>query len=150
MIPATVPCYARYQFKITDKAGNEQKHFDYRRVHAWNDIGRALIAPDNRSGELEFADSYRAAGTFVGLSDSSDHEQVVTLIPAGGWRIEYTDDDGATISEPLVGWGLREDGSVVPLTTDSAGLVDDLDDLAAGKWRIYHDDQRDTPAGEAS
>lgn len=64
------------------------------------------------------------------------------LIPAGGWRIEHTADDGTTRSEPLVGWGARVDGSVVALVTDSDGRVmAPHDRFLATEFRIYHPEQ---------
>jgi hypothetical protein len=80
------------------------------------------------------ADSY---SNYDGMAED-EHPPIAALLPAGGWRVEYTDSDGSKWSEPLVGWGLKG-GMVVPLTTDSTGLVDDFDHYA-GEYRIYHPD----------
>jgi hypothetical protein len=53
----------------------------------------------------------------------------VSLIPGGGWRATWKLDDGTTESEPLIGWGVTAEGSVIPLTVDlSSGFVDDPTD----------------------
>lgn len=65
------------------------------------------------------------------------------LLPAGGWRIEKTAEDGTTWSDPLVGWGARSDGVVVPLDTDSLGRVIEPPGnfRTYVEFRIYHPDQ---------
>ncbi|MEV0889933.1 hypothetical protein [Promicromonospora sp. MEB111] len=51
-------------------------------------------------------------------------QQIVQLIPADGWVAVYK--DGKTeMRAPLVAWGLRRDGQVVPLDTNPAGDVGD-------------------------
>ena len=65
-------------------------------------------------------------------------------MPAGGWRVEFTNSDGSKFDEPLVGWALRN-GSVIPLTVDADSLVDDMDSYS-GEYRIYHPEQREIPA----
>jgi hypothetical protein len=64
---------------------------------------------------------------------------VVALIPAAGWRVTWRADDGQEWTQPLVGWGLRDDGLVVPLDTDCNGLVEPLTEVV-GTWRVYHPD----------
>lgn len=53
-----------------------------------------------------------------------DDEQIVQLIPADGWVAVYRDEE-AEVRAPLVAWGLRRDGEVVPLDTDPSGTVGD-------------------------
>ncbi len=65
------------------------------------------------------------------------------LMPAGGWRVEFTKKDGSGFDEPLVGWALKN-GLVVPLVTDCDGLVEDGDAWSGGH-RVYHPGQRETP-----
>lgn len=71
--------------------------------------------------------------------------EYVTLIPAGGWRVEWTNpDDGSRWDEPLIGWALTSDGEVYPLSVDSTGLVDTVD--GAGNHRVFHPDTKASPA----
>ncbi len=88
-----------------------------------------------------------AIGNFDGFDDlAPDPEDYAVMMPPGGWRVEYTDDDGSKQDMPLVGWALRRNGGVAALVTDGdQGSVDDLD-LLGGKWRVYHPDARDLPA----
>jgi hypothetical protein len=72
-------------------------------------------------------------------ADAVGEPTVVALIPAAGWRVGWRSDDGQEWTQPLVGWGLRDDGSVVPLDTDCNGLVEALTEVG-GTWRVYHPD----------
>jgi len=134
MIPAPPGLTARYKH-------DNPKHWTRRRVIAFDDDWQPLVISGDR--RLEYASRY---GNYDGITDHLDDAGSYTAImPAGGWRVEYTDPDGSKWSEPLVGWALK-DGSVVPLTTDSTGLIDDLDH-GSGEYRIYHPDA--TPPAEA-
>jgi hypothetical protein len=61
------------------------------------------------------------------------------LVPAGGWRIGYTRDDGTTRSEPVVAWAITRAGRVTPLRIDGDNLVMDTIDCS-GRFRVYHPD----------
>lgn len=54
----------------------------------------------------------------------ADDAHIVQLIPADGWVAVYKDED-AEVRVPLVAWGLRRDGQVVPLDTAPEGDVGD-------------------------
>jgi hypothetical protein len=82
------------------------------------------------------ADSY---GDYDGI-ELGGFQAVVGLIPAGGWRVEYTEQGGAVFSEPLVGWAVKANGFVSPMVTSSEGEVDFLDLPSPVKYRIYHPD----------
>ncbi len=128
MIPAPPGLTARY------KHDEPKKHWTHRRVVAFEDDWRPLVVSDDH--RLEPADRY---GNYDGITDHHEENGSYTAImPAAGWRIEYTGSDG-TWSEPLAGWAIK-DGSVVPLVTDCTGLVDDLDMPSDGEYRIYHPD----------
>ena len=58
------------------------------------------------------------------------------IMPAGGWRILYTNPDGTVMTDPLIGWAIR-DGYVVPLAIDGDRIVS-ARDLSG---RICHFDQ---------
>jgi hypothetical protein len=108
----------------------------HRRVVAFDDDWQPLIISDDHL--LEPASRY---GNYDGITDQHDPDgdPLTALLPAGGWRLEYTDDDGTKWSEPLVGWGLKQTGEVVALVTDDEGQVDHLDYLG-GKRRVIHPD----------
>jgi hypothetical protein len=72
-----------------------------------------------------------------GAVNPDGQSPATAIMPAGGWRIRYT-ADGESWSEPLVGWALTADGEIVPLATDSAGLVWQIGE--EGNYRIYHPD----------
>jgi hypothetical protein len=129
MIPAPPGLVALYKH-------NDPPHHTDIPVIAF-DEGRPLVI--DRDGKhdktrLIRADSY---SNYDGMAQNP-YPGITALLPAGGWRVEFTDPDGSKWSEPLVGWGLR-DGSVVPLTTDSTGYVNDFDPLSQ-EYRIYHPD----------
>lgn len=65
---------------------------------------------------------------------------LVSIIPSGGWRVEFASDNGRWIrSFPLVGWGLRADGSVVALQLGDNDEVVEV--VPEHNWcRIYHPD----------
>jgi hypothetical protein len=81
------------------------------------------------------------ANTFANYDGFGEdpYPPLVAIMPGGGWRVEWTDTEGRKSSQPLVGWGLKATGEVVPLDTDSQGIVDDMDN-SGGKYRIYHPD----------
>lgn len=137
MIPAVYPMYARFE----QPGVGDRKYHTAKRVLAWDDEGRALIASE-RGDALCRATDY---SNFSHLSETDGTDgPAVALIPAGGWRVERT-DDGKRWSQPLIGWALRADGSVVPMETDSQGLVLEVNDA---DYRIYHDDDREQAATE--
>lgn len=84
---------------------------------------------------------------FERLTDAGDGPEFTALIPAGGWRIEYTWDDGTTRSEPIVAWALTQAGRVTPLYIDGDNLVMDTIDYGAG-FRVYHPDTNTRPASD--
>lgn len=51
------------------------------------------------------------------------NRRIVQLLPGNGWNIwRYTDKP---IASPLIGWALLANGEVVPLDSDTNGIVDD-------------------------
>jgi hypothetical protein len=141
LIPAPAGIVARYRHEDDGRV-----HFTEKAVIAFDDDGYALVISDKTgqsAGRLVRADTYR---NFSSLSDNPEYADYMTLIPAGGWRVELTGKDGSRWSEPLVGWALNTDGTVVSLSTDSTGSVDDFDLYVKDGYRIYHPDQWDTPA----
>ncbi|MCF8607543.1 hypothetical protein L5I01_29720 [Gordonia sp. HY442] len=101
-------------------------HFDY--VVAWDDNGCALVV-SYRSGRLVPA--------VVPLRDDDFNIRAITHAP--DWFAVY-DIGGKEERTPLIGWGVREDGTVVPLETDSLGEVDNSTNVS-NLLRIEHDSQ---------
>lgn len=134
MIPAPPGLTARY------KHGEEPGHWSHRPVIAFSeDDGHPLVIGDGkRDRDLIRAGTY---ANYDGMGDDP-YPAIVALLPAGGWRVAWPQEDGTEWSQPLVGWGLRADGSVVPLDTDATGSVEELDSLH-GKFRICHPDTVD-------
>jgi hypothetical protein len=135
MIPAPRGLTARY------KQDESPLAWDYKPVIAFGDDGHPLIVGEGkRDRNLVRADTY---ANYDGLGDDL-YPAIVALLPAGGWRVAWSRDDGqGEWSQPLVGWGLKADGSVVPLDTDGTGCVEELDS-PRGKYRVYHPGAEDS------
>ena len=134
MIPAPPGLSARYKHE------GPRPYWTRRRVVAFDDDWQPLVITDDH--RLELASRY---SNFDGITDHADPDRhdVTAIMPAGGWRIEYTNADGSKWSEPLAAWGLMG-GEVVPLTTDCDGVVMSLDGFT-GKYRVYHPDATEEP-----
>lgn len=119
-----------------------------KRVIAFDEDGIPCVLSDAERS-LVRADSASNAGDY-GWTNEGAHPPILALIPAGGWRIEKTTEDGVTWSEPLVGWGATPDGSVVPLDINSDGKVRTPQGQVPlyTKFRIYHPDR--TPSAPAT
>jgi hypothetical protein len=91
-----------------------------RDVVAWGDDGEPLIMGDRG---LKVAS---AMSNFTGLGESSSG-QIVSMIPASDWLV-WRVEDGRPWSARLCAWGLKPDGTVVPLEPDSEGLVLETED----------------------
>lgn len=102
MIPNVIPCYS------------DRNYLD---VVAWSDDGTPLVI-DYHQGRLVEA---------VGKLHAED--RIIQLIPGTGWQVTFNAGQEDESTEPLLAWGLRTDGSVVPLATDCNGEVDRADDL---------------------
>lgn len=110
-------------------------------VIAFSDDGAALVA-GNR-GSLVPAGQLAA---FDRLTDGGDGPEFTALIPAAGWRIEYTRDDGTAHSEPIVAWALTRAGRVTPLYVNGDNHVMDAIDYN-GRFRVYHPDSAASQPG---
>jgi hypothetical protein len=134
LIPAPPGIVARYKHEEDGRT-----HHNELAVIAFDEDGGALVLGKD---SLVPATSYR---NFDGLSDGSEHAGYSMLIPAGGWRVEFTNRDGSRWSEPLVGWALKPSSYVTPLTADDTGYVSDFEHYR-GAYRIYHPDSEPDPA----
>ncbi|MGW5366551.1 hypothetical protein [Actinopolymorpha pittospori] len=113
---------------------------------AFNDEGFALVLAEQ--GQLVRATSL---DSFLGVLQLGADQRIVAIAPGGGWRVEYAPSaEGAVRSAPLVGWGVRGDGQVVPLDVENTGevLVTELSSDAVA--RIYHPDEQTTAAKPAA
>jgi hypothetical protein len=73
-----------------------------------------------------------------------EESKIVQLMPADGWYAHFKNIDGEKWQTPLIAWGLREDGSVVPLVAALSGEVEAACDCKEFEtlWHCYH---RETP-----
>ncbi|MGH3938927.1 MAG: hypothetical protein ACRDTG_09885 [Pseudonocardiaceae bacterium] len=115
-------------------------------VYGPNGCRAAQVVAFDERGPLVVGESGRLCPArdlshFVGLIP--DRTSIVSIIPGGGWRVEFT-DDGVTWSEPVVGWALLADGTVVALDTDSLGEVGVVRPESRGRHRIWHPDADQT------
>jgi hypothetical protein len=137
MIPAPPGWAARYKHTA---AGDGSTYWTEKRVIAWDDDGAPLVV-DDETGRLIAASHW---SNFDGV-DQAHESPIVSVAPAGGWISEYT-LDGKKYAAPLIGWGLRADGTVVPLETDGDGYVDVSRARKDTEIRIYHPDEQDEVA----
>src|SRR5258708_739030 len=132
--PAPSWLYASYK----DDSGGGTPHHPQRGI-GFGEDGAAPGITGN-GGRLVPADRY---DNFAGIEDfGPDYNDLTTIIPPGGWRVEFTLEDGGTEDMPLAGWGVTGTGTVVPLAA-AGGEVNNLTTVA-GKWRVYHPDTKVT------
>jgi hypothetical protein len=112
LIPAQQPHHAHYKHE-----SNGRTHFTTKPVIAWDDDGRPLVL-HSKSHRLVLADSY---SNFHGVSEAPG--QVVAAIPGGGWKVVY-EDDGELVTDSVLLWLVRADGSVTPMDGDRTGDID--------------------------
>ena len=67
----------------------------------------------------------------------SEDDHIIQIMPAGGWRYKEKDQEGKVADTgSIVGWGLRRDGFVVPLTHDVDSGIATED--AGVNTEVYH------------
>ena len=131
MIPAQPGWRAHYESK-------EGREF-WEDVIAFDEEGRALTV-DRRTGRLE------PAARFNNFKGINFHGDLIQLIPADGWILER-ESEGRRWTSGIVGWGLKSNGDVVPLESDSEGYVSPIVGPRSS-WRLLHRDDRDEPDPE--
>ncbi|MEU5872487.1 hypothetical protein AB0A73_13145 [Glycomyces sp. NPDC047369] len=125
MIPAKGNYKAAYR---QNRRGKDA--WDYKRVEAWDDEGRALVLSEQR-GRLVRADSWSG---FDGITE--DESPIVAVLPGGGWLVEWTnDEDGTTSTEPLLAWAVNSAGWATPIDAATDGIAMPLEDDSKG-WRL--------------
>lgn len=116
MIPAS-PGYSA-SFHKTDK------HMPHDLpVVAWDNDGNALVV-DEAEGHLVPANRF---SNFDGLTYDANHH--IGLIPATGWKIRWPkhEHQPEDITDPLIGWAIRADGTGVPLAADNNGYIEPVE-----------------------
>jgi hypothetical protein len=112
LIPAQHPYEAHYKHE-----SNDRTHFTSKPVIAWDEEGRPLVL-HSTSHRLVPAASY---SNFHGVSEAQ--HPVVAAIPGGGWKAVY-EDEGELVTDPILVWLVRADGSVSPVDGDRTGDTD--------------------------
>jgi hypothetical protein len=118
---------SKYSKSHKEWVGNRQielsdgEHLFEKDVMAWDDEGEALVLGDRG---LELASNKH---NFVGVREGASSSQYIAMIPAGDWVVWRTEGD-TSWSSRLCAWGLKADGSVVPLEPDDSGLVMETED----------------------
>ncbi|MER7048341.1 hypothetical protein [Streptomyces jumonjinensis] len=141
MIPNTQPYVAISQYESTTPDGvRHVNHFEDP-VVAWDDEGYPLVV--SQQGLCRASD-------LPHFSMLSKVSRPIGALPADGWRVEHTNEDGTIWSEPLVGWLINADGTLSPLESDDQGRVHDVYlEYDRGAYRIYHpDSERPLPTGK--
>jgi hypothetical protein len=87
-------------------------------VEAWDDDGAALVLHEDTGGLLQA----RGRPGFEGVS-RADRARTVAVLPGGGWRLAWKQDDGSDdVISPVLGWVVGDDGWATPLDVDEDGL----------------------------
>lgn len=126
MIPATHP----YEARFTHKNDDGRTTFSFKPVIAWDDDGQPLVAGKRK---LMVASSFTNFDRIMAADDSP----VVATVPGDGWRAEFKDEDGSTISDPVIAFAVRADGTGLPIQVGSDGEVD-TSTSASNFSRLYH------------
>ncbi|MGX6511280.1 hypothetical protein [Rhodococcus sp. SJ-2] len=89
-------------------------------VVAWNDDGEPLVM-NHKAGDLQVG---------MGPIHQSPGDRVRQIMPGTGYTVIYQPGQPSQLTAPLLAWGVTYEGSVIPLDTDSGGLVEKLPDGA--------------------
>lgn len=68
---------------------------------------------------------------------------VVAVIPGGGWLIDYTEPNGIRVTNPVLAWIFRADGTCQPVDVDGAGWSEDPRE-ATNFAALHHPDSKET------
>lgn len=132
MIKATAGIVARYKQTMKTPDGGVREYHTTKPVLAFDGSGTPLVLGDRG---LVDADQWN---NFDGVVHDADG-LYVSLIPGGGWMVKYTEAGVPGWSSPVVAWGLRPDGQIDALGTDSDGVVHTIEE-----GEIYHPDSVET------
>jgi hypothetical protein len=120
------------------------RHHDYRDVIAFDEDGVALVVGER--GSLVPATSYSGFDEILdpGYTDNI-WGYVEHVVPGGGWMERYVWEtkEGQKVyaDQPVVAWVVTHGGMMVPLGTDSEGMVDKL----SSDTLVWHPDSTGTP-----
>ncbi|WP_093473371.1 MULTISPECIES: hypothetical protein [unclassified Streptomyces] len=92
-----------------------------RDVEAWDPVTGAALVVDTAAGTL------RPVTSFSDFSRLERAGRVVGVLPGGGWRARWDDEDDGVTTEDVVGWLVSDVGGVMPLVVSGEGLVEFAD-----------------------
>lgn len=122
MIPNTVPGVC-VSIRRVERTSDGERHWvvETLPVIAWDSHGCPLIlgirSLETPPGDWRLVRDVAAA-------------PIVCMVPARGWFARFRCKDGSMGLEPLIGWGLKANGDIVPLAyMDAAMNVEEIDNL---------------------
>lgn len=119
MIQAPPGIWAAFETKAVNGGKSAWYH---RRVVAFDDEGVPMVVSEHGLTRA------RSFSNFGGIQDAVDEfDDYRAVMPAVGWHAGGKSGDGSHWSQPLVAWGLKSDGVLVPLI-DMDGYIGKPDD----------------------
>lgn len=134
MIPSPAGIFAHYSYDYNGKTIHDSTP-----VIAFDDEGYPLVMGKKKLIRTELF------GENVKIEIHASEGDYTHIMPGGGWRIEFTQKDGAKWDTPLLAWAIR-DGLVDPLYADGDGDVSTP--YNSDKYNIYHPDEKEFSAPE--
>jgi hypothetical protein len=110
-----------------DSAIGDKPYVATMRVVAWDDRGEALVLSRSRLVR---------ASDIMGFKGVSEIDEPIGLLPAGGWRVRWPNDDGSFDSEPIIGWLVETGGYARAIIPEEPGSGIPVDAIKGGE--VYH------------
>lgn len=111
-----IPARGNYEAHFQVKGGSGNTYTNTKCIEAFDDEGHALVVDDK--GRLVRANSY---SNFTHVDEAN--QEVAGVLPGGGWTFAWTNPDGSSDSEPVVGWIVNDSGYATPLTVDDPNVA---------------------------